>query len=233
MSILSKKIASKYMQKQAGISLIAFPSVMSILKEVTFKEEVSKAIIEGLNEIFIDCIQFSNTFDYNSKIVNREIIEDDGVLITSSGKYFQDTGWEEETKFGALGQNLVVAIQVSAKDVSEHLAEHLNSQARSYLTSKVMSLQLFHDLQSGQFMNAIAMKMKAELKNIKFDNVEINEFVVNNGFDVDYVSKNGFDDGKQYFQHGYLTLKEVQWAKGNLSFLVEIEEYYHVEGTNY
>lgn len=220
-----------YMQKQAGMSVIAFPSVMSLLKDVDKKDEISKSIIEGLVQIFIDCITLSNDFDYSSKIVNREIIEDDGVLISSGGKYFQDTGWEEETKFGPLGQNLIASIHVDAKDVSEQLSKYLNTQARPYLTNKVSSLQLLQDLQLGQFKNAISMMMKAEIKGIEFEGDEINEFVVNNGFDVDYVSKNRFEDGDQHFTHGYLKLNEIQWVKGNLSFLVEIEEYYHVEGT--
>jgi len=230
---LSKKIASVYMQKQAGTSLISFPSVMPLLKDLSFKDEVSKSILEGLVQIFIDCIQSSDDFDYTSKIVNREIIEDDGVLVSGGSRYFQDTGREDETKFGALGQNLTASIHVGAKDVSKHLSKYLNTQARSYLIDKIEPLSLLLDLQTNQFMSDISRMMAMEIKDMEFEGDEINGFIVNNGFGVNYVSKNGFDEGSQHFQHGYLKLEGIQWARGNLSFLVEIEEYYHVEGSNY
>ncbi len=207
-------------------SLIDFPSVSDLARDDSFKEEISETIIEGLSQIYIDCIQ-SNNFEYNATMIKRELIEDEGVEILGA------SGWGQDNMVvGPIGQSLLLSINVSAIEVATQLSSFLNYHASKYLISKIKPTQIYQDLISSYFSNIISM-MKSDLKSVTFENDEIESFVKEIGLNVDYVSKNHLESGSQYFQRGYLTLKDIRFVKGDMSFLIEVEEYYHVEGANY
>lgn len=236
MSILSKKIASRYMQKQAGSgALLAFPSVMFNLKELSnqAKDQVSDALIDGLVDLFKSNFLFTNDSpDYDVKTLKKDYMEGE-VTLLHTGRYYRDTGWEYEEGYGETGAKLLVKMDIRVKEVSEFLANFLNTKVHQFFTAKIKPQDLIPDLKSGSLKNAISMFIKSKINKADFyDDSVVQEFAY--GWDLvsksEFISKNNFDGGEQSLNYATFQIKEIIWEQGNLSFIIDLEIDFAVEG---
>ncbi len=235
---LTKKIAYKHIQKLSGNgSLLAFPSVMYSLKELTnqAKDGVSDAIIDGFESLFNSNFVFSqDSTEYDVKKLKKEYLEGETTLL-HTGKYYRDTGWEYEEGYGPTGAKLLVKMEIDVKSVSEFLADFLNKKVHQYFTAKIKPQDLISDLKSGSLKNVISMFIKNKInKAQRYDDLDlkVQEFV--EGWDIlstdEFVSKNNFDSGSQDLNYAGYEVKEIIWEHGNLSFVLDIEIDYVVRG---
>jgi hypothetical protein len=233
---LSKKIASLYMQKQAGSgSLLAFPSVMFNLKELSnqAKDQVSDAIVDGLANVFHGILQTSVNYD-QVKILKQEKKYDD-IPMRNQGKYYQDTGFEAHEIYGAYGKKLSMLIQVSLEEVAEELANHLNSEVSQFFAHKNQPKDILKDLKAGSYLNAIAMFVKQEIKksNIDYHVSHVEEFLYSiNNLDVDFLGMNSME-GSQHLNEYTVEVKDVSWSLGYLDFLVFMDIGFELSGDQY
>ena len=230
MKNLSKKIASVYMmQKQAGSgSLLAFPSVMFNLKELSnqAKDQVSDAIVDGLANIFHGILQASGG-EYEVKVLKQETLEGD-IPMRDQGKYYSDTGFEAHEIYGAYGKKLSLSIQVELEFVAEELAKHLNSEVHQFFAHKILTKDVLKDLKAGSYLNAVAMFVKQEIKssNIRYDEKVVENFLMEDaGISLDFVGI-GNDDVHQYLDSYSIVVKDVSWSLNTMDFLVAMEVIY-------
>ena len=234
---LSKKIASVYMmQKQAGSgSLLAFPSVMFNLKELSnqAKDQVSDAIVDGLANIFHGIIQASGG-EYEVKVLKQETLEGD-IPMRNQGKYYSDTGFEAHEIYGANGKKLSLSIQVELEFVAEELAKHLNSEVHQFFAHKILTKEVLKDLKAGSYLNAVAMFVKQEIKssNIRYATDHVEEFLswIEN-LDLDFLGMNSME-GHQYLSEYTLAVKDVSWSLNTMDFLVAMEVGFILDGNQY
>lgn len=233
---LSKKIASLYMQKQAGSgSLLAFPSVMFNLKELSnqAKDQVSDAIVDGLANVFHGILQGSGS-EYEVKILKEEKKYDD-IPMRNQGKYYQDTGFEADEIYGAYGKKLSMLIQVSLEEVAEELANHLNSEVSQFFAHKNQAKDILKDLKAGSYLNAIGMFVKQEIKksNIDYHVSHVEEFL-NTVYtlDIDFLGMNSME-GSQHLNEYTVEVKDVSWSLGYLDFLVFMDIGFELYGNQY
>jgi hypothetical protein len=233
---LSKKIASVYMmQKQAGSgSLLAFPSVMFNLKELSnqAKDQVSDAIVDGLANIFHGIIQASGG-EYEVKVLKQETLEGD-IPMRNQGKYYSDTGFEAHEIYGANGKKLSLSIQVELEFVAEELAKHLNSEVHQFFAHKILTKEVLKDLKAGSYLNAVAMFVKQGIKssNIHYDEKVVEEFLMKDaGISLDFLVGIDTDDVDvhQYLDSYSIAVKDVSWSLNTMDFLVNMEVIYVID----
>jgi len=234
---LSKKIASVYMmQKQAGSgSLLAFPSVMFNLKELSnqAKDQVSDAIVDGLANVFHGILQASGG-EYQVKVLKQETLKTD-IQMRDQGKYYRDTGFEADEIYGAYGKNLSLSIQVELEFVAEELAKHLNSEVPQFFAHKILAKDVLKDLKAGSYLNAVAMFVKQEIKssNIGYATDHVEEFLSwIEKLDLDFLGMNSME-GDQYLSEYTLAVKDVSWSLNTMDFLVAMEVGFVLDGNQY
>ena len=206
MKYLSKKIASIYMQKQAGSgSLLAFPSVMFNLKELSnqAKDQVSGAIVDGLTNVF------------------------HGIIQSADGKY-QVKVLKQEEDIYSHSKQVSLSIQVELESVAEVLADHLNSEEPQFFAHKNLAKDVLKDLKEGSYLNAVAMFVKQEIKssNIRYATDHVEEFLSWIGnLDLDFIGMNSME-GSQYLEYSSVAVKDVSWSLNTMDFLVAMEVIY-------
>lgn len=233
---LNQKIAKLYMQKQAGNgSLLAFPSVMFALKELSnqAKDHVSDVIVESLSNIYHNIMQSAQDIKYDLEVVKKKELENDIVLI-GEGKYWRDTGWEQDTMNGPAGLSLTLNMSVDLQEVAQELAKDLNAEAKQFLSGKIQPAGILKSLKEGSYLNAIGMFIKQEIKkaDIVITAKDIEVFLDDNRMWEDYVGLNGLIDGEQYLLEDEtgVIIKDVNWSGNKLNFLFDLEVLYHVSG---
>ena len=189
-------------------------------------------IVESLANIYPNILHFYSDYNYDLKVVKQEIIEDEVVLI-GEGKYWRDTGWEQDTQRGPMGQFLTLNVGVDLQQVAEELSKDLNEKAKSFLSGKILPAGILKSLKEGSYLNAVAMFIKQEIKKskVEFTGEDIEDFLVNHDLDKDYVSLNrNLEKGEQYLAEAFVTFKDVDWSGNKLNFLFDVEVLYDVSG---
>jgi hypothetical protein len=212
MKYLSKKIASIYMQKQAGNgSLLAFPSVMFNLKELSnqAKDQVSGAIVDGLTNVFHGIIQSADG-EYQVKVLKQE-----------------EDIYSHEIRVS-------LSIQVALESVAKVLADHLNSEEPQFFAHKILAKEVLKDLKAGSYLNAVAMFVKQGIKssNIHYDEKVVEEFLMKDaGISLDFLVGIDTDDVDvhQYLDSYSIAVKDVSWSLNTMDFLVNMEVIYVID----
>ena len=201
------------MQKQAGSgSLLAFPSVMFNLKELSnqAKDQVSGAIVDGLTNVF------------------------HGIIQSADGKY-QVKVLKQEEDIYSHSKQVSLSIQVELESVAEVLADHLNSEEPQFFAHKNLAKDVLKDLKEGSYLNAVAMFVKQEIKssNIRYDEKVVENFLMEDaGISLDFVGI-GNDDVHQYLDSYSIVVKDVSWSLNTMDFLVAMEVGFILDGNQY
>ncbi len=163
MSILSKKIAKLYMQKQAGTqgAIFAFPNLLGNLKDQSSQTlaEVSDALLEGiLGSVYSPYTNVDLKYD----ILKQEEVEG---LIYISYWHPQHRRTEGTTEYGTVGADWVISVKVEMKELAKELTTFLLKKVPkvfSYTSNLSASLymDLVSDLKSNTLKNALTLLLK-------------------------------------------------------------------------
>lgn len=163
MSILSKKIAKLYMQKQAGTqgAIFAFPNLLGNLKDQSSQTlaVVSDALLEGiLGSVYSPYTNVDLKYD----ILKQEEVQG---LIYISYWHPQYRRSEATTEYGTVGADWVISVKVEMKELAKELATFLSKKVPkvfSYTSNLSASLymDLVSDLKSNTLKNALTLLLK-------------------------------------------------------------------------
>lgn len=169
MSILSKKIAKLYMQKQAGTqgAIFAFPNLLGNLKDQSSQTlaVVSDALLEGiLGSVYSPYTNVDLKYD----ILKQDEIEGE-ISISYWNREFRRS--VDTTGYGTIGADWIISVKVEMKELAKELATFLSKKVPkvfSYTSNLSASLymDLVSDLKSNTLKNALSLLLKKKTRTL-------------------------------------------------------------------
>jgi hypothetical protein len=224
MSILSKKIAKLYMQKQAGTqgAIFAFPNLLGNLKDQSSQTlaVVSDALLEGiLGSVYSPYTNVDLKYD----ILKQEEVEGE---ISISYWHPQHRRTEGTTGYGTVGADWIISVKVEMKELAKELATFLSKKVPkvfSYTSNLSASLymDLVSDFKSDTLKNALSLLLKKKTRTLITEEDKQNI--------ADYVGLLDFTYGDEQelseLHHGIQQLKIDQ---SGLTIILELESFFDV-----
>lgn len=224
MSILSKKIAKLYMQKQAGTqgAIFAFPNLLGNLKDQSSQTlaVVSDALLEGI----LGSVYSPYTYvDLKYDILKQEEVEGE---IYISYWHPQHRRTEGTTGYGTVGADWIISVKVEMKELAKELATFLSKKVPkvfSYTSNLSASLymDLVSDFKSDTLKNALSLLLKKKTRTLITEEDKQNI--------ADYVGLLGETYGTEQelieLHHG---IQQVKIDQSGLTIILELESSFDV-----